>query len=541
MPPLPAFFRNALLLVIAAAAAWLGVRLNLFEMVYFGSRGSWDWAFDGLLALGLAALLTFPLYALRRHQLATALITAKSKATADVARALRLDALTGLGNRQALADMLPLHDDTGDTWALVLVDIDNFRAVNDLRGHDVGDQVLIEVAKRLTAVTGPAARPYRLAGDEYAMLHHPAADVRLPEDLADDAIAALEKPIQIGNFTLHISASCGIALFGAGTTLSEASRRAGLALSEARRLGPGNLRVFDQKLDQRLRKAAILEEDLLHAVTAGHLQCVFQPYFDLETGEILGAEALARWQHPRLGYVPPERFIVLADKMGIIDRLSDLILDQACQAAQDWPADMTLSFNISPTQFSDATLAARITRTLQRYGIPGDRVEVEVTEHAVVSDYARAAEIMQALSQAGIRLALDDFGTGMSSLSLLTDYPFQKLKIDRSFVANLHDDPMRATIATGVAGMAHALGLDVTAEGIERPEEHAFLCNHLPMIGQGFLLGRPQSAEDVLKLMISNQTSIVTHATRRGEARSGPHGGGEANPPQTVLRARGGI
>lgn len=517
MPRLDASLQNLLLLAIVLAGVVLGFQIDLIAQVYAGSRGEAAWIYDIVFGVALATLVTFPLYAVRRHQVAVALIAARDRANAQVAHAAQHDGLTGLKNRGALpAALAQFVKRAGPDSALafVLIDIDGFNAINTWRGQDIGDQILVATAKRLTAVCGVGAMPFRISGDEFGLLMDAARCERLAEEIADDAIAAIAQPFEIHHFTIQISACCGVAPFGPGTSVAEMMRRAELAIREAKQLGAGNLQVYDADLDHRIRQAQLLEEDLLAAVDAGHLHCVFQPYFDLATGDIRGAEVLARWRHPKLGYVPPEQFIVLADKLGAIDRLSDLILDQACQAAQDWPADMMLSFNISPSQFSDATLASRILKTIRHYGIPGERVEVEVTEHAVVADVPRATALMRELSDAGIVVALDDFGTGMSSLSLLIDYPFKKLKIDRSFVNNLHVDPARAAIATGVAQMAHAIGLDVTAEGIERPEEQAFLRDYLPLIGQGFLLGRPQTAEEVLALMRADRKAATSIAPK---------------------------
>ncbi len=498
---------NALLLGGAVAAFGLGIWYDLAGRFVDFSQGVSSTVSSAVLSLLVVLSIAFPIFAIHRTAQLRAMQRDVAKAGKRTHYMARHDSLTGLGNRHTLQEALDNHQakaDPDEPLALVLIDLDHFKPINDLRGADVGDQVLIAVAKRLQELTPSGAVLTRVGGDEFAFLM-PVQDAGTElAALSDRIIAAVAEAILVGNVSIAVSASCGIAHWGKGMSVNDLIGDAEQALRAAKAAGRSQYRVFDAALELSLRDEALLQADLVEAVVGNGLYCVYQPSFDVSGNHLVGAEALARWQHPKLGEVPPDRFIALADKLGLIDKLSDQLLDKACLAARDWPEDMVLSFNVTPAQFSDPHLVNRIMTVLERHNRPCHMFEVELTERALLSDEPRARILMQELVDAGLRIALDDFGTGLSSMTLLNAYPFDRLKIDRRFVRDLHRDPVNGAMTKGLVDLAHALKLDVTAEGIEHPQELAFLQSLTPITAQGYLLGRPLSGADLLDLARSD-------------------------------------
>ncbi|WP_237713846.1 putative bifunctional diguanylate cyclase/phosphodiesterase [Novosphingobium sp. Rr 2-17] len=410
----------------------------------------------------------------------------------------RHDPLTGLANRRVLQDELPalLEEARSSTSQCVVfvIDLDHFKPINDVYGHDTGDAVLVKVASRLQRVVGARGLVARVGGDEFvlAMLQEPGTDA--PSRTAIQVIRALSAPYEVGGRLLELGATVGIARAPVDATLGDDLLRvADVAMYDGKRAGKGTHRFFHADMDQRLRARAMLEAELREAITTGDITPYFQPVIALCDDRIIGFEALARWHHPTRGTIPPDEFIPIAEDLGLIDALSQRILRQGCIAASDWHWDTTLSINISPVQLKDSWLAAKFLAILQETGFNPQRLIVEVSENAITDDIQHAAIVLASLQNVGIRVALDDFGKGYSSFSHLRELKFDYLKIDSSFVESMNTAESRK-IVSAVAGLGKALGMPVTAEGVESAEVADALrelgCEH----AQGFLFGRPVAA-----------------------------------------------
>lgn len=412
------------------------------------------------------------------------------------------DPLTGLGNRrwmeQALEKVGP-----DETRAMLMIDVDDFKSINDLLGHYAGDAVLIEAGRRLRDTCEPDDIVCRIGGDEFAMLTGHSTDVAGAELLAKRIVAAFEKPFDVGgNTTAPVSVSIGVSIMHPRITRpAEAMRQADLALYCAKEDPLYDFRFFAQAMDDEMRRRKHMEHKLRKAIELGAVRSYFQPIVDLKTSEVIGFEALARWNDPELGNVPPGEFIALAEESGLISELSDCLLRAACQTAAEWPPHLRLSFNLSPTQLKDKLLGLRILKVLGETGLSPRRLEIEVTESSLVEDKETAQVLLSSLRQAGVRIAIDDFGTGYSSLYHLCDFKFDNLKIDRSFVMAMEMGNTNEMIVNAILNLARGLGLTVTAEGIEREDHASSLLASGCQQGQGYLFGRPMPAAEVMAMI----------------------------------------
>jgi diguanylate cyclase (GGDEF)-like protein len=419
------------------------------------------------------------------------------------ARALRLahhDPLTGLANRRMLHDSLPTLIAAAESAArqctLLCIDLDHFKPINDLYGHETGDRVLVEVAERLSHIAKGELLA-RVGGDEFVMAvlqeHGSDAAARL----ASRVIQAIAAPYRIGERKLAIGASIGIARSPLDAVSAEdLLRAADVAMYESKRSGRDTYHFFRSDMDERIRARAAIEADLRDAIENGEIVPYFQPVISLADNHVLGFEALARWHHPVRGTIPPDSFIPIAEDLGLIDMLSVRILRDGCLAARDWAPDTTLSINISPIQLRDPWLAVRLLAVLTDTGFPPGRLIVEVTENAIIDDIATVAELFESLQRTGIRIALDDFGKGYSSLSHLRLLHFDHLKIDSSFVRTMAS-PESQKIVRAVAGLGKALGMPVTAEGVETAGAAELLRSLGCEQAQGFFYGTPAPAGEL--------------------------------------------
>lgn len=407
----------------------------------------------------------------------------------------RHDVLTGLANRLQFEDRLTselAHSRaTGTTTALLAIDLDDFKAINDRHGHAGGDRALRRAAEILGACAGPDDLVARLGGDEFAILQigavQPDAAEALGRQLLERAAATAREPIEI-------RMSIGMAIAAGDLGREELHNAADLALYRAKAEGRNRARLFDATLRESERLRARLARDLEHAVDKRQLHLVFQPVADAATLGIIGYEALARWNHPDLGEVAPDLFIPVAERAGLIEEIGLWLAEQAFAAAAEWDESLSLSLNLSPVQFRTPGFAHAVLSRARRHGVATSRLEFEVTENAMVIGVQRA-EVLQAfrvLQAEGARIVMDDFGTGHSTLSNLKDFNFDKLKIDRSFIAELHDHESSALIVKTTIALGKSLGLKVVAEGVETPVQLAELklwgCDQI----QGFLIGRPE-------------------------------------------------
>lgn len=414
------------------------------------------------------------------------------------------DALTGLSNRRAFTALMNRtaeHLSGKRAACLAMVDLDRFKPVNDLRGHAVGDAVLSAVADRLRDAAGPSTHVARLGGDEFAVLFDPGMPVSVVERRARRIVHVMDQSFDVAPAGVSISCSVGLVVWTPGLRVTEVMRRADTALYKAKAEGRARFAWYDSDLDRRSTERASLELELREAIRSRQVQAWFQPIVDIATHRLTGFEVLARWPHPEKGLVPPQDFIPIAEDCGLIGALGHSILRQACSAARSWPTELSVSVNVSPVQFSRADFVDGIRTALEECAFDGRRLIVEVTESSVIADFEAAREKLTALKDLGISIALDDFGTGYSSLASLRHLPFDRVKIDRSFISHIDDQPTNQKIVQVIMDLANALGLAVTVEGIERSAELTYLEARARGHGQGFLFERPLPPEEVCRRM----------------------------------------
>ncbi|WP_434706555.1 EAL domain-containing protein [Pseudomonas sp. D4-18] len=410
------------------------------------------------------------------------------------------DALTGLPNRtrlQAFLDGKLRAVSTREAPLVMLcLDLDRFKPVNDLLGHAAGDHVLNTVSKRLGDCVRTGDLVARIGGDEFVLIITDMSSQDEIDALCQRLIHSIEEPIALGAQEVFVSASIGIAM--APNDACEAAqlmRYADIALYEAKAGGRHTWRFYAGDMNAKIIERRRLESDLRYAIKHGELRLHFQPRVRIVDGRLVGAEALVRWQHPVHGLVSPDTFIPIAEESGLIVSLSDWVLTAACESANHWPNNMFVSINLSSTEFRRGNLVARVQKALCETGFDPTRLELELTENIMLVDATGALEIMRALKGLGVRLAMDDFGTGYSSLSYLRSFPFDGLKIDRSFVNRLGENEKDKSVIQAIVGLGRALSLTVTAEGIETAEQLELLKAVLCDEGQGYFLSRPLDSE----------------------------------------------
>ena len=412
------------------------------------------------------------------------------------------DLLTGLDNRAALHDAMHTLMSRArrhqEELAVLMVDLDRFKPVNDRHGHMVGDLVLKEVARRLSRCLRSSDLRARYGGDEFVVVVDEREGPGTARAAAERIVERLAWPMQFGEITVNIGATVGIARFPHdATTDDELLRKADSALYRAKQEGRGSVCLYDAALDEALAERHTLEVALREGIAAGQLVPYYQPIVDLETRQVRSVELLCRWKHPERGLLSPDKFIRVAEDTGLIGPLTMSLLRQAIKDLPRFPAHWRLSFNVAPQQIQDETLVPALLAQLREAGVPPQRLDVELTETALVNDTARAREVIMALKRAGMTVTLDDFGTGYSSLSYLAEMTFDKIKIDRSFVRTLRSRPESAKIVAAIVGLSRSLGVDTVAEGVETEDEAQMLqqlgCKH----GQGYLFGRPGLARNV--------------------------------------------
>ncbi len=427
-------------------------------------------------------------------------ITETRLAQARVEHLAHHDVLTDLPNRAAFCAALaralgrPEHAGT----AVVCLDLDGFKPVNDRYGHPVGDALLVLVAERLRAAVGSDALVARFGGDEFVVLIERPAGPDAVEALCRALVARLAEPFAVLGECVTVGASVGVAFAPTdGDTEDALLKSADAALYRAKAEGRGTVRFFEPEMDRKLQESARLVQDLRGALGRDELVLHFQPYVSSEVGTVTGCEALIRWRHPTLGMVPPVAFIPLAEQYGLIVPIGAWVIEQACAAAAGWEDALRVSVNVSPLQFRDRSLPGTILRALTRAGLAPHRLEIEVTETVLIDDADAALDILRQIRALGVRVALDDFGTGYSSLSYLRRFPFDKIKIDRSFVKDLTTRGDNAVIVRAIRDLARGLGMTVTAEGVETVEQAEQLrltgCEEL----QGYLFSRPLAPDQL--------------------------------------------
>ncbi|HEX8840812.1 MAG TPA: EAL domain-containing protein [Sphingomicrobium sp.] len=414
------------------------------------------------------------------------------------------DVLTGLPNRtmfhQQLDHLFRTAEGTGGLFALHCLDLDQFKVINDTLGHPAGDTLLIETGRRVRqAALGHFVA--RLGGDEFVVLQAVGDDRNAIDRLARQIIHDIAQPLTVEGNEIIPSTSIGIAIApGDGGNGGTLLRSADLALYRAKEAGRGTYAFFEQSLNERAQQRRQLENDLRVAVEQGQFELHYQPLFDLEQNRICSFEALLRWNHPERGLVSPAEFVPVAEDIGLISAIGSWVIREACTQAAHWPDDVRVAVNVSPVQFHRGTLHDTILRALADSGLAPGRLEIEITESIFLEGSEATLRLLHSLRSLGVRIALDDFGTGYSSLSYLQSFPFDKLKIDRSFIHNLLTRDGASAIVRAITELAHALKIETTAEGVEETAQLMELRAHGCSSVQGFLFAEPMSAADVDRL-----------------------------------------
>ncbi len=445
-------------------------------------------------------------------------ITSRVKAERDVAYLAQHDLLTDLPNRTSfqakLDETLAQARSRNEPFALLSVDLDRFKDVNDIFGHSVGDALLKEVARRFREITG-SSHPARLGGDEFSFLVTGGRQPTQAATIAQRLLNEVAGEMNVAGRQLLVSMSVGIALFPTDATDAVTLiNNADAALYRAKAEGRGTIRFYEKAMDERIHKHRRLQQDLRLALPRGELKLCYQPQAQMD-GTIIGFEALARWNHPKLGPIQPTEFIPLAEESGQIIDIGEWILRQACHEAASWARPLEISVNVSPIQFRHGDLAALIHEILLETGLKASRLEIEITEGVLIENHARALNVLRRIKALGVRVAMDDFGTGYSSLSYLQSFPFDKLKIDQSFVYRLGQDEHAREIVRAVIGLGRSLKLPTVAEGVETLDQFNFLSEANCSGVQGYYIGHPEPISSYAELI---KTGVAPKHERPDEA-----------------------
>jgi len=472
-----------------------------------------DWEVDNIVFVLLFTSIAMVIFSYRRVRELAFEMKARRGAELEAKNLARHDPLTGLPNRRFFVETLGeilLTTSPDSRSAVLMLDLDGFKSVNDAFGHAIGDRTLIEFAKRISAIMREGAVLIRVGGDEFAVIVPNIKSLDDPAVLARRIIAAVAEPFLIDQISTLVGVCVGIAIAPSdGMDPEILVQRADRALYRAKAEGRSCIHFFESDMDAHVERRVAIETELRAAVAAKTIVPYYQPVVVLEGRRVVGFEALARWKSDIFGWVPPDMFITVAEEIGVIGELGDQLLRQACLDARAWPPEFTLAFNISAVQLRDPTIGLRVLAILAETGFSPRRLELEITETALVDNMKIAQIVVGQLRQAGVRIALDDFGTGYATLSQLVSLKFDRIKIDRSFIDRLGKDKASITIVRAVLGLAHGFELETTAEGIESEEQMVLLRADGCLEGQGFLFGKAVSADEAIDVIAMQKSSLV--------------------------------
>jgi len=469
-----------------------------------------EWELDDIIFVVFVMSIAMVVYAFRRYRDLSKEIKARISKELEARNLARHDPLTGLPNRRFFEETLDECLSTASATrqvAVLMLDLDGFKTVNDTYGHAVGDKVLSEFTLRVSKVLRAGAFLARVGGDEFAIIKPKIDSLDDPTNLARRIAATVAEPFVIEKVTAEFGVGIGIAIApNDGIHADELVRRADRALNRAKAAGRSSVRFFEPEMDTHVERRIQIERELRSAIASNGIVPHYQPLVSLAGNRIIGFEALARWENGDSGFIPPDVFIPIAEETGLINALGDQLFRRACLDANAWPATFVLAFNVSPVQLRDPTLGLRLLSILGQTGFSPRRLEIEITESALVENIGAAQAVIDELRQAGVRIALDDFGTGYATLSQLLSFHLDKIKIDRSFVSRLDKSEDSQVIVRAILGLAKGFGLTTTAEGVEDAGQLAYLKANGCTEGQGYLFNKAVPA-DYIPALINRPTN----------------------------------
>ncbi len=438
----------------------------------------------------------------------------------ELIRLAQFDQLTGLPNRTLLRERvnhaLARAMRSGSGVATLILDMDRFKEINDMLGHEVGDKLLIKAAKRIRANVRDQDTVARLGGDEFAVILEGVSEAKEVLPVIERIVDSLREVTTVDGHEVNTSTSIGIAMYPEnGNNLSELLRAADLAMYQAKSSGRACYQFFADAMQEEAQSRRALEWALRHAVEANEFQLVYQPQICLRTGGVIGVEALIRWMHPTRGLLTPYHFIGALEEFGLINEVGEWVLQTACEQMRQWHAlelqPMRISVNVSAQQFEDPLLIDKVRSALAATELSPEFLELELTESCLMSDAAEAGALLREIRDVGVRIAIDDFGTGYSSLTYLNEFPLNALKIDKSFVQSVESNDRGGPISKMIIGLGQNLGLEVIAEGVETAGQLAYMQAHGCDIAQGYLYAHPESPEDLTPWLMANQRTSGTY------------------------------
>ena len=491
---------------MAAALIWfLAVQFNAFEVFYEFTRAHDEWELDEIFVLAVCMSVGLAGFLIRRTSQLRREVRLREQAEKTAHALSRHDALTGLPNRRAFNEELSKAIDRaarGKTGcALLMLDLNRFKPINDMYGHAAGDIVLQAAAERLSQIVRREETAARLGGDEFGVIIEYALGSDTPIRMANRIQSSFAEPVEIDGTEVTMRVAIGIALCPIDAKDPEALiRAADFAMYRAKAAGNAYC-FFEQSMDAEAQSRTELERDLKKALASDQIVPFYQPLMALDGERLLGFEILARWMHPTKGMIGPDQFIPVAEDTGQIALLTYSLLRKACADALTWPSHLMMAINVSPGQLKDPSFPIRVLAILTEAGLSPKRLEVEITETALVTDMESAKAALEALQRAGVSIALDDFGTGYSSLYHLRELHFDKIKIDRSFVMSMGTSPESTQIVQAIVALGKSLGMSAVAEGIETRQNLSDLVDMGCKLGQGYLFSKPVPASEVAAII----------------------------------------
>ena len=476
---------------LAAIVLFVGLGSEVLRPAFGASRLP-----DPSLTMAFLLNIAIILFGWRRSKDLKQALDAYERAERLAERNANTDAATGLSNRRELLRSIRDALDAKRPGALLLIDLDHFKRVNELYGHLAGDQLLKSVAEILQQAAPQAACCARTGGDEFAVLLD-GEGTKNAEEVANSILASLATPIFAAGAQVQASASIGITSIARLRKEEDVLRQGDVALYAAKRDGRSQFAWFDQQLDTELSERLAFEEDMRAGIQRGEFVPFFQPLIDLDSRDLVGFEALARWRSPTRGFLEADQFIGVAESTGLVGPLTMTVIKQALSEAVTWPPHLKVAVNISPVQFRDARLATQIIKLLTETGFPAKRLEIEITENSLLEDRDQVIAIIQSLKNLGVSVSLDNFGTGYASLAQVNSLPVDRIKIDRSFISTIVKSEQTAAIVDTIAHLGHKLNVPITAEGVESEQIRSALGGLGCTEAQGWLFGRAVSGDSV--------------------------------------------